>query len=207
MSFRDKFSQFSHLGTDWRRVLTRSVLMLVIGVTLIALTIFKPNVMLFHARDTSWLPICGFVLLAVGLLECFDALIAKELKDFFLHLQNGILDIVVASLLVLSSSDDPTRLSHLITAFLIIKGSFRIIISYAINSANVTATRIGTGVAILFGLFIWVQWPSSGAWFLAFCLSTEIALRGWATLMLALWLQEVEEEVTNVIEKAVQEME
>lgn len=82
MSFRDKFSQFSHLGTDWRRVLTRSVLMLVIGVTLIALTIFKPNVMLFHARDTSWLPICGFVLLAVGLLECFDALIAKELKDF-----------------------------------------------------------------------------------------------------------------------------
>lgn len=189
MNFRDKFSEFSHLSTDWRRVLTRGVLMLVIGATLIALTISKPNVMLFHARDTSWLPICGFVLLAVGLLECFDALIAKELKDFFLNLQNGILDVVVAVLLVLSSGDDPVRLSLLIAAFLMIKGIFRIIISYAINSANVTSTRIGAGVAILFGLFIWMQWPSSAAWFLAFCLSSEIALRGWATLMLALWLQ------------------
>ncbi|MDO9213944.1 MAG: hypothetical protein Q7U23_08950 [Methylococcales bacterium] len=189
MSFRDKFSEFSHLGTDWQRVLTRGVLMLVIGVTLIALTIFKPNVMLLHTRDTSWLPVCGFVLLAVGLLECFDALIAKELKDFFLNLQNGILDVVVAVLLVLSSGDDPVRLSLLIAAFLMIKGIFRIIISYAINSANVTATRIGAGVSILFGLFIWMQWPSSAAWFLAFCLSSEIALRGWATLMLALWLQ------------------
>lgn len=189
MSFRDKFSEFSHLATDWQRVLTRGVLMLFIGVTLIALTIFKPNVMLFHARDTSWLPICGFVLLAVGLLECFDALIAKELKDFFLNLQNGILDVVVAILLVLSSGEDPVRLSLLIAAFLMIKGIFRIIISYAINSANVTATRIGAGVSILFGLFIWMQWPSSAAWFLAFCLSSEIALRGWATLMLALWLQ------------------
>ncbi|MDP3010746.1 MAG: hypothetical protein Q8N30_16975 [Methylococcales bacterium] len=189
MSFRDKFSEFSHLGTDWQRVLTRGVLMLVIGVTLIALTIFKPNVMLFHVRDTSWFPVCGFVLLAVGLLECFDALIAKELKDFFLNLQNGILDVVVAVLLVLSSGDDPVRLSLLIAAFLMIKGIFRIIISYAINSANVTATRIGAGLSILFGLFIWMQWPSSAAWFLAFCLSSEIALRGWATLTLALWLQ------------------
>jgi len=103
--------------------------------------------------------------------------------------KNGILDVVVAVLLVLSSGDDPVRLSLLIAAFLMIKGIFRIIISYAINSANVTATRIGAGVSILFGLFIWMQWPSSAAWFLAFCLSSEIALRGWATLMLALWLQ------------------
>jgi uncharacterized membrane protein HdeD (DUF308 family) len=193
MNFRDKFSEFSHLGTDWRRVLTRGVLMLFIGVTLIAFTLFKPDVMLFHARDTSWLPICGFALLAVGLLECFDALIAKELKDFFLNLQNGILDVVVASLLMLSSGDDPQRLSLLIAAFLIIKGAFRIMLSYAINSANITATRIGSGVSILLGLLIWMQWPSSAGWFLAFCLSVEIALRGWAVITLALWLQTQQE--------------
>ncbi|MDD1609759.1 MAG: hypothetical protein LUO95_03910 [Methylococcaceae bacterium] len=102
MSFRDKFSEFSHLSTDWRRVLTRGVLMLFIGVTLIAFTLFKPDVMLFHARDTSWLPLCGLAVLAVGLLECFDAVISKELKDFFLNLQNGLLDVVVAGLIVLT---------------------------------------------------------------------------------------------------------
>ncbi|MGZ8906877.1 MAG: hypothetical protein ACXW1U_14290, partial [Methylobacter sp.] len=41
-------------------------------------------------RDFSWLPVCGFIVLAVGLLECFDAVIAKELGDFFLNLQNGV---------------------------------------------------------------------------------------------------------------------
>jgi uncharacterized membrane protein HdeD (DUF308 family) len=127
------------------------------------------------------------------LLECFDALIAKELKDFFLNLQNGILDVVVASLLMLSSGDDPQRLSLLIAAFLIIKGAFRIMLSYAINSANITATRIGSGVSILLGLLIWMQWPSSAGWFLAFCLSVEIALRGWAVITLALWLQTQQE--------------
>jgi uncharacterized membrane protein HdeD (DUF308 family) len=194
MSFRDKFSEFSHLSNDWRRVLTRGVLMLLIGVTLIAFTLFKPDVMLFHARDTSWLPICGFVVLAVGLLECFDALIAKELKDFFLNLQNGLLDVVVGSLIVFSSGETSIRLGLLIAAFLIIKGAFRIILSYGINSSNVTSTRIGAGVSIMLGLLIWMQWPSSAAWFLAFCLSTEIALRGWATIMLALWLQSQQEQ-------------
>ncbi len=193
MSFRDKFSEFSHLSTDWRRVLTRGVLMLFIGVTLIAFTLFKPDVMLFHARDTSWLPLCGLAVLVVGLLECFDAIMSKELKDFFLNFQNGLLDVVVAALIVFSSGDDPQRLSLLIAAFLIIKGAFRITLSYAINSANVTATRIGSGVSILLGLLIWMQWPSSAGWFLAFCLSAEIALRGWAVIMLALWLQTQQE--------------
>jgi uncharacterized membrane protein HdeD (DUF308 family) len=195
MSFRDKFLEFNYLSTDWRRVLTRGVLMLFIGVTLIAFTIFKPDVMLFHARDASWLPVCGFVVLTVGLLECFDAIISKELKDFFLNLQNGLLDVVVAALIVFSSGDDPARLTLLIAAFLIIKGAFRITLSYAINSSNVLSTRAGAGVSILLGVLIWMQWPSSAAWFLAFCLSTEIALRGWASIMLALWLQTQQEPV------------
>ena len=195
MSFRDKFSEFGHLSTDWRRVLTRGGLMLFTGVMLVVLTIFKPDVMIFHARDTSWLPLCGFVVLTIGLLECFDALIAKELKDFFMNLQNGLLDVVVASLIIFSSGEDAIQLRLLIAAFLIIKGAFRIIMSYAIDSSNATSTRIGAGVSIFLGLLIWMQFPSSAGWFLAFCLSIEIALRGWAVIMLALWLQSRQEPI------------
>jgi uncharacterized membrane protein HdeD (DUF308 family) len=164
--------------------------MLVVGVTLILLTILKPDVMLFHARDTSWLPLCGFVVLAIGFLECFDALIAKESKDFFLNLQNGLLDVVVAGLLVFSSGDDPARVILLISAFLIIKGVYRIVLSYAIQAINVTFARAGAGVSILLGLLIFMQWPTSAVWFLAFCLSTEIALRGLGIITFAQWLKE-----------------
>lgn len=163
--------------------------MLVIGVTLISLTVFSPDVMIFHSREMSWLPLCGFVVLAVGWLECLDALFIKDIKDFFLKLQNGILDVVVAGLIVFSSGDDPARLSLLIAAFLITKGLFRITLSYAIANANVISTRIGAGVSIVLGLLIWIEWPSSAGWFLAFCLSMEIALRGWAVITLSLWLR------------------
>jgi uncharacterized membrane protein HdeD (DUF308 family) len=193
MSFRDKFAEFSHLSTDWRRLLTRGVLMLFIGITLIAFTLFKPDVMLNHSRAASWLPLCGYALLVLGLLECFDALISNELKDFFLNIQNGILDVVVASLIILSASGGSQRLSLLIAAFLIIKGLFRITITYAINAQNVIPSRIGAGVSILLGLFIWMEIPSSAAWFLAFCLSIEIAIRGASIIMFAIWLHSKQE--------------
>lgn len=194
MNLRDKLSSIQQTGISWWRYLIRGGVMLVIGVILILLTILKPDVMLFHARDTSWLPVCGFVVLAIGFLECFDALITKEAKDFFLNLQNGLLDVVVASLLVLSSGDAPARLSLLIAAFLIIKGAYRIVLSYAINSANVTFARTGAGVSIVLGLLIWMEWPSSAAWFLAFCLSAEIALRGLGIIAFASWLKSQQEQ-------------
>ena len=189
MNLRDKLSSIQQTGISWWRYLIRGGVMLVIGVILIILTIFKPDVMLFHTRDMSWLPVCGFVILAIGFLECFDALMMKEAKDFFLNLQNALLDVVVAGLLVFSSGDDPARLGLLIAAFLMIKGAFRIILSYAISSANVTFARMGASVSILLGVMIWMQWPTSAAWFLAFCLSTEIGLRGLGIITFASWLK------------------
>ncbi len=193
MNLNDKLSNLQHTGISWWRYSIRGALMLAVGVTVILLTILKPDVMLFHVRDTSWLPICGFVVLAVGFLECFDALIAKESKDFFLNLQNALLDVVVGGVLVFSSGEDPARVSLLISAFLIIKGTYRIILSYAIQAINITFARAGAGVSILLGLLIFMQWPTSAAWFLAFCLSAEIALRGLGIITFAQWLKSQQE--------------
>lgn len=44
----------------------------------------------------------GWSLGLVGLLECLEAAIAKEPRDFFPHLQNGIPDVVVGALITLS---------------------------------------------------------------------------------------------------------
>lgn len=195
MNLFENLSSLQQTSISWWRYLMRGAVMLVLGVILILLTILKPDVMIFHSRDSSWLPLCGFIVLVIGCLECFDALVAKESKDFYLNLQNGLLDVVVAGLLVISSGDDPIRLSLLISAFMIIKGSYRIVLSYALSNINVTLARVGAGISILLGVMIWMQWPSSAGWFLAFCLSTEIVFRGWAVILFALWLksQQVEE--------------
>ena len=189
MNLREKFSKTGYVGTDWRRLLIRGSLMLFIGVGLVIATIFKPDVIIMQVRDFSWLPVCGFVVLAVGMLECFDAAIAKKLEEFFLNLQNGVLDVVVAGLIIFSIGDDPTRLSLLITAFLIVKGIFRLTLAYATKIPNIVSTSVGAVVSIILGLLIWLEWPSSAAWFLAFCLSAEIGLRGWALMMFAFWIR------------------
>lgn len=189
MNLREKFSTFEHTGTNWQRLLLRGSLMLLIGFGLVLGTVFKHDVIIFQVRDFSWLPVCGFVVLAVGLLECFDAFIAKELGDFFLNLQTGVLDAVVGGLILFSISGDPARLSLLISAFLIIKGIFRLTLSYATQIPNIFSASVGAVVSIILGLLIWLEWPSSAGWFLAFCLSTEIGLRGWAIMMFAFWIK------------------
>jgi uncharacterized membrane protein HdeD (DUF308 family) len=194
MNLREKFSTLEHTGTDWRRLLIRGALLLLIGVGLVAGTLFKPDVIILQVRDFSWLPLCGFVVLAVGLLECFDAAIAENLGDFFLNLQSGVLDVVVGGVIVLSVGGDPSRLSLLITAFLIIKGIFRIVLAQATHIPNIVSTTIGAVVTIILGGLIWLEWPSSAGWFLAFCLSAEIGLRGWVLMMFAFWVKTHKEQ-------------
>jgi len=199
MNLREKFSTLEHTGTDWRRLLIRGSLMLFIGVALVAGTLFKHDVIIFQVHDYSWLPVCGIVVLAVGLLECFDAAVAKELGDFFLNLQTGVLDVVVGGLILFSIGGDPARLSLLITAFLIVKGIFRLTLASATQLPNRVSTSVGAALSIILGLLIWLEWPSSAGWFLAFCLSAEIGLRGWAILMFSFWVKSLQErESTNL---------
>jgi len=199
MNLREKFTTIEYTGTDWRRLWIRGSLMLFIGVALVAGTLFKHDVIIFQVRDFSWLPVCGIVVLAVGLLECFDAAIAKELGDFFLNLQTGVLDVVVGGLILFSIGGDPARLSLLITAFLIVKGIFRLILASATQLPNRVSTSVGAVLSIILGLLISLEWPSSAGWFLAFCLSAEIGLRGWAILMFSFWVKSLQErESTNL---------
>jgi uncharacterized membrane protein HdeD (DUF308 family) len=172
--------------------------MLCIGAMLVIAALLKPNVMIFSTKDFSWLPVAGGVVLTVGLLECFDAFIAKELRDFFVNLQNGVFDIVVAVLIIFSIGDDPARLSLMIAAFLMVKGVLRTIMALATHLPHKTSTIIGASVSFLLGLLIWVEWPSSAAWFLALSLSSDIGFRGWSLMMFAFWvkMQKAQEAVS-----------
>lgn len=196
MNIQKKFENFGRFGTDWRRLLVRGSIMLCIGAMLVVLSIFVPDVMIFSTRDFSWLPAVGFVVLAVGLLECFDAFITKDVRDFFLNLQNGVFDLVVGVLIFFSIGDDPARLSLMIAAFLMVKGILRTIMAHATQLPQKSSNMIGACVSFLLGLLIWLEWPSSGAWFLAVGMSSDIGFRGWYLIMLAFWVKAQKSQVS-----------
>lgn len=189
MGWRDTFSQFEQFGMDPRRLQLRGSVMIFIGATLGLASLLNPNATLMHATEFSWLPAAGLVLVAAGLLECFDAAIAKESRDFFLHLPAGLLDVIVGGLTLFSISGNPTRLNLMIAAFLLAKGMTRLVITYGTQTAHRTSMLTGAWVSIILGVVIGVEWPLAPAWFIAFCLSADIGLRGWGLLMFALWLK------------------
>ncbi len=189
MTLRARFARFEGFATDWRRLLGRGIVMMVLGAVLAAASLFNPEAMLMHAREFSWLPAAAFLVVAAGAVECFDAFMAKEPTGFFIHLPVGVLDLVTGSLIILSIGGTPEGLRLMIAAFLLVKGILRITLAQVTQLPHNRSTTYGGIVSVILGLLLWLQWPSSGGWFLALGLSTDIALRGWAIIMFALWLR------------------
>jgi uncharacterized membrane protein HdeD (DUF308 family) len=124
------------------------------------------------------------------MLECLDAFLAKEQRDFFQNLQVGVLDVVVGGLIIFSVSEDLSRLSLLIAAFLIARGIVRTTLSFVLWLPYVISMSICGIVSILTGLMVFSGWPTADGWFVAVCLSTEIAFRGWAMMVFAFWVRQ-----------------
>lgn len=181
--------RFSSFEMSWSRLLLQGMTILLAGLMLALASLAKPEAIVMSARFSSWLPLCGMIILVLGILECIDAFFAKEQRDFFQNLQVGVLDSVIGGLITLSVAESPERLSMMIAAFLIVRGIVRIVLVYALHLPQTLFTLICGLASIIMGLMLWQQWPVNAGWFMSFCLSIEISFRGWAMMMFALWVR------------------
>ena len=166
----------------------RGYLMLIIGVLISLGSLIAPDVGIMSDQN-AWVPIAAIVVLLTGLVEWFDTYISRGSTRFLVNLQFAILDTVFAWLVLFSLGYGAAELAILIIAFLIIKGLFRMIAAYSGQFASVKPTFIGGSVSLLMGILLWINWPGEiASAFLSFCLSIEIALRGWALISFARWL-------------------
>lgn len=189
MKLLEKFFSYERFEMDWRRLLVQGGLILLTGATLAMASALNPNAIVLTARLLSWLPVSGMVILSLGLLECLDAALAKGMRDFLQNLQVGVLDSVIGGLILLSVTEEPTRLSMMIAAFLMVRGIVRIILVYALRLPHTLSTSLGGLASIIMGILIWIEWPSAEGWFLSLCLNLEITVRGWAMMTFALWVR------------------
>lgn len=189
MNLRERFSRFDRFEMDWRRLLIQGLVVLLTGVTLALASVFKSDTIILFAHGFSWLPLSGMAILALGVVECLDALRAKEPRDFLQNLQVGVLDAVIGGLIILSVAEKPARLSMMIAAFLIVRGIVRITLVYALRLPQTVSTSIGGLASIILGYLIWLEWPTTAGWFLSLSLNIEIAVRGWAMMVFALWVK------------------
>ncbi len=188
-----KFFHSERFEMDWRRLLAQGAVIMLMGITLVMLSTVRSDVIILSAKELSWLPASGMVILALGLLECLDAFLAKETRDFLQNLQVGVLDAVIGALIILSVADEPARFSMMISTYLIVRGIVRIALIYALQLPRAALSSIGGFLSIIMGFMIWMGWPSTAGWFLSLCLNIEIAVRGWAIIIFALWVKKQKE--------------
>lgn len=189
MNLLDKLSQAHQFDLSWQRQCVQGTIISLTGFTFALASVLQSDAVVMSATYYSWLPVCGIIILALGLLEYLDAFFAKEQRDFFQNLHVGTLDTVIGSLIILSIPETLTRLSLMIAAFLIVRGMVRISLVFALRLPQTLFTSFTGLVSIATGLMLWLEWPTAEGWFLSLCLSVEIAFRGWAMTMFGLWLK------------------
>jgi uncharacterized membrane protein HdeD (DUF308 family) len=65
------------------------------------------------------------------------------------------------------------------------QGLLRNVLLSVVSIRNPKSNRITGIISIILGILIWLNWPTSAPWFLAFSLSADIGFRGWSLIMLA----------------------
>jgi len=162
----------------------RGSLMVLAGGTVASLCIVAPQVYML-GENFSWLPVIGIVVFIVGILRCLDAFSTNTAQGFLVNIQGGVLDVVVGLLVLFSVNGIPEDLHLLIVGYLLTQGIYRNILLSVAQVPNPMSNRITGVISIILGMLIWVDWPISAAWFLAFSLSVDVSFRGWALVVLA----------------------
>ncbi len=189
MKLLEKLTRFEGFDMDWRRLIIQWIIVMLAGIFIALASVTNTDVMVLSARQFSWLPVSGMMVFILGLLECLDALLAKQQRDVIQNLQVGVLDSVVGALIILSVSGSVSRLSMMIAAFLIVRGIVRITLAYALNLPHKISTSVAGGISVILGVLVFQEWPTAEGWFISFCLNVEIAFRGWAGISFALWVR------------------
>jgi len=162
----------------------RGYSMILIGTVVAALCIVAPEVYML-GESFSWIPVVGVMLILVGIFRGIDALATETAQGFLVNIQGGVLDLVVGFLVLFSIDGEPSDLHLLVVGYMVTQGIYRNILLSVAKTPNPISNRITGVISILLGVLIWIDWPTSAAWFLALSLSIDVSFRGWALIELA----------------------
>ncbi len=149
MNFLKKMSRFEGFEHDWRRLMAQGLIIFLVGILLALASTVNSDAIILSAREFSWLPVSGLFIFLLGLMEFVQSFLAKHQRDSVQNLQVGVLDAVIGAMIVLSISGDFSRLSLMISAFLIVRGIVRIVFVFTLKLPHKVSTSMGGGLSII----------------------------------------------------------
>jgi uncharacterized membrane protein HdeD (DUF308 family) len=127
----------------------------------------------------------GWLLLIAGVTQIVNAFQVRAWSGFFLYLLDGIIRATVGVLLMMYPGSGAQAITLVLSFYFIAGGLFKSIASMALQFPS-WGWSVASGVAaIVLGVLLAMQWPTSSMWFIGFAVGLDLLLYGWALLMFA----------------------
>ncbi len=172
-NFRDSKT----IQKNWGWFLTLGILLILLGCVAISTSVYTTLVTM---------EILGFVLIVAGLVQTFQAFMAREWKGLFLTLLLGILYVVAGIFCMAKPAITAVGLTLWIAAFFFIVGLFRMATSAYMRFHHWGWIFLNGLITFILGVLIISQWPISGFWVIGLFVGIDLVFAGWAWVLLAL---------------------
>jgi len=146
----------------------------------------------------STMLVIGWLIIASGVVQVVNAVLAGSIRGFFGYLCCGLLQLVVGGLIVerpLLAAESMT----LLIAVLFLVGGLARLLSASIERYPGWGWGLASGaVTVVLGLSIWRQWPASGLWVIGLFVGIDLIMSGWTWVMLGLTLKTIRGNVESL---------
>lgn len=178
------------LNIPWWLWVGQGFFITVIGTLFALASLVNTEVTILSVMGFSWLAIIGILILALGILECIDAIFSIEICDFMQRMNAGVLDVVFGILLLFGISDTPDRLSLMIALYLLARSLLRALFAIKLKIPQLNFNLFASLISFLLGLMVWLEWPTHESWFFSFSLSINLAFRGLLMIFFGLQIRQ-----------------
>jgi uncharacterized membrane protein HdeD (DUF308 family) len=130
--------------------------------------------------------VLGWLLVVSGVVEAIQSFRVRRWGGTFLHLIGGVLGVLVGLLVVTHPVAGALAWTLLFASFLLVIGIFRLVAAIRLKFPNWGWAAFDGAISLLLGFLLWMEWPTSGLWFLGFAVGVALVFRGWSYVMFAI---------------------
>jgi uncharacterized membrane protein HdeD (DUF308 family) len=159
---------------------------LALGIALILLGCAAISAQFVVTATLTVIILFGSFLIASGVVQIVNAVLARRWRPFFVYLLGGILHLVVGTLMI----ERPGRAAEVLTLILavafLVGGACRILYVLFERVTGWPWMLLNGIVTFLLGIAIWRQWPEASTWVIGLFVGIDLIFGGWSWVMLAL---------------------
>jgi uncharacterized membrane protein HdeD (DUF308 family) len=170
---------FERARGRWGWFLAFGIALIVLGIIAFGDTFL---VTIFSVALLGWLLILSAIFHAV---QWFRGREARHYLDLF----GFIINLVIGLILVVDPAVGALTLTLVLAAFFLVVGGVQLFTAISNEVPHRGWAILDGAVSVLLGILLFVHWPTSGLWFIGFAVGVALIFRGWAWIMLALWLR------------------